>query len=497
MIELDEILNKSITGDVVDVLPTLPEKSVHCIVTSPPYWAVRDYKIEPTAWPEITFSIFGFPMTIPAMTVQLGQEKNPVEFVGHMVHVFRLASRVLRNDGTLWMNMGDCYNSKSSGYSMGVRHNGNHNYISEGTGKARLKLNRNLKGGLKPKDMVGIPWMLAFALRDDGWFFRQDIIWNKPNPMPESTSDRCTKAHEYIFLFSKKKRYFFDAYAISTEVRDSSVKRLMQDLESQAGSNRAAGGTKHNGPMKPIKGKQAVRKGYEHKTGDQTKGLDGHNGYFTPEGDLIGNGRANKKSVWTITTKGTSIDHYATYPEEVPFDPIRAATSEHGVCADCGAPWKRVMNRKLVKGKGGCNTVVIDERDEKADENNHGHNKQKDGHIPGWHYEYMNFSWVPTCNCHGKWHREAYTEFEDEYDEPGGEVTGQIEVKKYKRWYVPAIPLEDHPRKPAVVMDIFAGHNTTGLVARKLHRDFISIDKSAKYNAQSEKRLCDELGMFR
>lgn len=493
MLQLEDILNTSITGDVIDVLPTLPDNSVHCIMTSPPYWAVRDYKIEPTSWPEITFSLFSFPITIPAQVCQLGQEKSPMEFIAHMVYVFRLANRVLRKDGTLWMNMGDCYNSKSGGYSMGARHNGNHNYISEGTGKARLKINRNLKTmKLKPKDMVGIPWMLAFALRDDGWYFRQDIIWNKPNPMPESTSDRCTKAHEYIFLFSKSKRYFFDAYAISTEVRDSSVKRLVQDLESQAGSSRAGGGMKHNGPMKPIRGKVATdRKGYAHKTGDQTKGLDGHSGNLDADGNLIGNGRANKKSVWTITTKGTTVDHFATYPEEVPFDPIKASTSEHGVCADCGGPWRRVIGKKLVKGKGGCNKIVIDERDIQADENNHGHNKAKDGHIPGWHYEYLSSSWVPTCQCHGKWEKETYIEIEQ--DEHGKEY----EVKLYKHFYTPAMPLEDHPRKPAIVLDIFAGHNTTGLVARKLNRNFISIDKSPKYNGQSEKRLNEELGMFR
>ena len=178
MINIQDVLNKPILGDVIDVLPQLPDKCIHSIVSSPPYWAVREYPIEPTDWPEITFSIFGFPVTIPAIRCQLGQEKAPMEFIGHTVYVFRLAHRVLRDDGTVWMNMGDCYNSKSGGYKLN-QSRGYHSYIDEATHKARIKNNRNLKNGLKPKDMVGIPWMLAFALRDDGWYLRQDIIWNK------------------------------------------------------------------------------------------------------------------------------------------------------------------------------------------------------------------------------------------------------------------------------------------------------------------------------
>lgn len=468
MIKIEDVLNRPITGDTVDVLPQLPEKSVHCIVTSPPYWAVRDYKIEPTPWPEVIFSLFGFDMTIPAMVCQLGQEKSPMEFIGHMVHVFRLAHRVLRDDGTIWMNMGDCYNSKSGGYKMSAKHHGNHNYISEGTGQARLKINRNLKTmKLKKKDMIGIPWMLAFALRDDGWYLRQDIIWNKPNPMPESTSDRCTKAHEYIFLLSKKPKYFYDSYAISTEVKDSTVKRMMQDIESQAGSVRAAGGLKHNGPMKAYirrpnnvaegtkgYGDRKVRTEEEKTYGINGKGFQGHSGNFDADGNLIGNGRANKKSVWTVTTRGTKVNHFATFPEELPRDAIKAGTSEHGVCSTCGAPYYRQTKKKLVPGKDAKVNFTSDDRDDEGKSvNDQGSRRQKTGHKNGHHYEYSDSKFVPGCSCNAS-------------------------------------------IVPAIVMDIFGGYNTTMLIARKLQRNAISIDRNPDYVSMSGDRLADELTGF-
>jgi DNA modification methylase len=171
-LKIEDVLNKVLIGDVIDILPTLPEKCIHSIVTSPPYFAVRNYPIEPTNWPEVKFSIFGFPITVSPMTCQLGQEKDPMHFIGHMVYVFRLSHRVLRDDGTIWMNMGDCYNSKSGGYSNNTPH-GYHDYIYQSSDTPKPKNNRNIKSyGLKKKDMIGIPWMLAFALRDDGWYLR-------------------------------------------------------------------------------------------------------------------------------------------------------------------------------------------------------------------------------------------------------------------------------------------------------------------------------------
>ena len=172
-------------GDCLQQLATLPAASVQCCVTSPPYWGLRDY----------------------GTAGQLGLEATPDEYVANMVAVFREVWRVLRDDGTLWLNLGDSYAS------------GGRSTRDPGQSKlhpAQAKgMRRPADGeGIKPKDLVGIPWRVAFALQADGWWLRQDIIWHKPNPMPESVTDRCTKAHEYIFLLTKQAKYYYDAEAV-------------------------------------------------------------------------------------------------------------------------------------------------------------------------------------------------------------------------------------------------------------------------------------------
>ena len=186
---------KIITGDALTVLKTIPECSVQCCVTSPPYWNLRDY------------GVYG----------QLGLERTPEEYVDRMVEVFREVRRVLREDGTLWLNIGDSYAAQGGDHSV-------YNSNQPNVGACRCHANgsgdkgtRLPPPGLKAKDIVGIPWRLAFALQSDGWWLRQDIIWHKPNPMPESVTDRCTKAHEYIFLLTKSARYYYDAEAINEE----------------------------------------------------------------------------------------------------------------------------------------------------------------------------------------------------------------------------------------------------------------------------------------
>ena len=177
------------TGDCLKILPTLDAESVQCCVTSPPYWGLRDYGV----------------------SGQLGLEKTPEEYVAKMVEIFREVKRVLRSDGTLWLNLGDSYNGLKIGSTQ------------ENVGAKRHNTNsfkKELWDGLKPKDLVGIPWRVAFALQSDGWWLRQDIIWHKPNPMPESVKDRCTKAHEYIFLLTKSAKYFYDAEAVKEPFAD-------------------------------------------------------------------------------------------------------------------------------------------------------------------------------------------------------------------------------------------------------------------------------------
>ena len=236
-----------ITGDCRDVLATLPEKSFNTCVTSPPYFGLRDYGVDG----------------------QIGLEPTPDEFVGELVKVFREVRRVLRDDGTVWLNLGDSY-AGGGGHSP--------NAPSSATSKSGLYGEALKSGGIKPqgsikpKDLIGIPWRVAFALQADGWYLRQDIIWAKPNPMPESVTDRCTKAHEYIFLLSKSPRYWFDAKAIA---------------EPLAGDPHAPGNTKLD----------ASRNDH-----DQMQKVWGTNGL------------RNRRSVWTVATQPFSQAHFATFP---------------------------------------------------------------------------------------------------------------------------------------------------------------------------------------
>jgi DNA modification methylase len=220
-------------GDCREVLRTLPDESVHCCVTSPPYFGLRDYGV----------------------SGQIGLEQTPDDFVAEMTAVFREVRRVLRPDGTLWLNLGDSYNNRTR--VRGSSHQPGLNGVIDGTwagtaagGGVRMS---NMPG-LKEKDLIGIPWMVAFALRSDGWWLRQWHPWVKRNPMPESTQDRPTSACETVFLMTKSASYSYDYDAVKRTMAESSVSRLAQDVEAQEGSSRANGGAKTNGKMKAVGG---------------------------------------------------------------------------------------------------------------------------------------------------------------------------------------------------------------------------------------------------
>lgn len=198
-------------GDSLHVLRTIPENHVHTVVTSPPYFGLRDYGNPPTQWPAMEYQTIGGKIQLEAMECCLGAEEIVDAFIGHLVLIFREVHRVLRRDGTVWLNIGDSHNAagrKGHGTRLG------HKQMTNRASANRVDQNRSTEPSLKPKDLIGVPWRLAFALQAEGWFLRQDIIWAKANPMPESVKDRCTKAHEYLFLFSKKSRYYYDAFSI-------------------------------------------------------------------------------------------------------------------------------------------------------------------------------------------------------------------------------------------------------------------------------------------
>lgn len=262
----------------------IPDESIQCVVTSPPYWGLRDYGV----------------------AGQFGLEKTPGEYIQVMVETFREIKRVLRDDGTLWLNIGDTYNQNWRGGGVGTA---TEKQISNrGTPAFMAKKPPEKIPGIKSKDLVGIPWMLAFALRADGWYLRQDIIWSKPNPMPESVRDRCTRSHEYIFLLSKSQRYYYDGDAICEPCKPATIARIsQQNLPNQHGSDRVPGKT--NGPMKACFGGRLKSRAAKEQSRLHSGNED--NGNYLERG-------ANKRSVWWITTKPYKGAHFATFPEDIP-----------------------------------------------------------------------------------------------------------------------------------------------------------------------------------
>jgi len=285
--------HKIILGDCITGMKTLPDGCVHTCITSPPYFGLRDYS---------------------GGDSELGQEETVDGYVQNMVEVFREVRRILRDDGTLWLNLGDTYAANRT-YQVRQSVQGEYCTNDERYGGRGSKVPE----GLKPKDLIGIPWRVAFALQADGWYLRQDIIWHKPNPMPESVEDRCTKAHEYIFLLSKKPKYYYDYEAVKEPVAGSTVNRLSQkNLPNQNGSTRVPGKT--NGNMKAV-GNTETR---------------------------------NRRSVWTVTTKGYKGAHFAVYPEDLIVPCVLAGCPENGTVFD---PFTGSGTTAVVALKNGRNYI--------------------------------------------------------------------------------------------------------------------------------------------
>jgi DNA modification methylase len=310
-----------IVADVLAGLATLADESVQCVVTSPPYLGLRDYGV----------------------AGQIGLERTPAEYVEKMVAVFREVRRVLRADGTLWLNLGDSYNAYNGGAGRGSKLSGN-----QTKARPRLSAGHGLQcKSMKPKDLIGIPWRVAFALQSDGWWLRSDIIWSKPNPMPESVTDRPTKAHEYLFLLTKSARYFYDAEAISEPVAGATVERLAQPgLADQEGSPVPF---KTNGNMKATPPRFGGQK-YGDSEDEQHRTKSG-NEYE------IGNGRRNARTVWTIATTPYSGAHFATFPPELPRRCILAGSRAGDTVLD---PFAGAMTTGLVANRLGRDFVGIE-----------------------------------------------------------------------------------------------------------------------------------------
>lgn len=304
-------------GDCLEVLKTLPDSFIDMCVTSPPYYGLRDYGTgkwiggDPKC-PHRRLSKFSdktitghkqselignvgdaiYKTICPLCGAvredkQIGLEETPEDYVRRLVDVFREVRRVLKDDGTLWINIGDTYNGNKQGNTEVNKH----------IGVVTNSFKKTTWDGAKVKDLIGIPWMLAFALREDGWYLRQDIIWHKPNPMPESVKDRCTKSHEYVFLLSKKPHYYFDYKAIQEE-------SVCKD-DPRAG------------------------KGHINYDGKYSEASDGHQQAFVKITEV-----RNKRDVWSVTVKANREAHFATYPEDLIEPCIKAGSRVDGIVLD-------------------------------------------------------------------------------------------------------------------------------------------------------------------
>ena len=395
-------------GDNRQVLKTLPDQSVHCIVTSPPYFGLRDYGVDR----------------------QIGLEETPAAYVAELVTVFRECWRVLRDDGTLWLNLGDSYNSGSSGGLGG----------STITGGQRNQAASNRSGrgyidGLKPKCLIGIPWRVAFALVDDGWILRSDIIWAKPNPMPESVTDRPTKAHEYIFLLTKSQRYYYDSEA----VKEPAVK-------GAAGSEFHTGKSGIHQLGRSSTKPRSKADSFKREGSKREQTIPGQ-GYGTHRPDREESDydleTRNRRSVWTVPTSPYPGAHFATFPPALIEPCILAGTSEHGCCNQCGAPWERVTKKGFTAHDGETQSAY-----DKGSTANRLALLRQAARARGEEYSSAKetIGWQPTCTCNA-------------------DIV------------------------PATVLDPFNGSGTTGAVACAHNRNYIGIDLSAAYIELAHDRI--------
>jgi len=411
------------TGDCLAVLRTMPDACVQCVVTSPPYFSLRDYGVDG----------------------QIGNEDTLEEYIAKLVAVFAVVRRVLRDDGTLFLNLGDAY-------AGGGRNSGNK--LERTTAKQRSNISSMAAGparvpaGLKPKDLCMVPARVAMALQADGWWLRQQIVWHKPNAMPGSQRDRPTSSHEFVYLMSKSLRYFYDDVA----VQESSIMRPQRRLTPRC-----------ENPDTKYSGFPAHRR---------------------PEGGT-GGGMRTLRDVWSIPTQPFPGAHFAVMPERVAETCLKAGTSERGCCPTCGAPWERVVRREPNPDGilGGQHREPV--RDGALGPRDRDYAKEKEG------FPSATIGWLPTCSCYGKVKREP-TRRQKQYRTAEG-VDEEAYQAGWESWWETMefnFP-ETLPRKPSVVLDPFCGAGTTGLVALRLGHKFVGIELNPEYVEMATKQILE------
>ena len=507
--------HKIIQGDCIAGMQTLPDGCIHTCITSPPYWGLRDYGT--ATWEggdagcdhikkekiglssglrndgrEHTGMYDGEKATKMTMQynrecrkcgakridAQLGAEKSPEEYVENLVKVFREVRRVLRDDGTVWLNLGDSYWSNTLSRKDPVESMWGNRPASDLTDGRDNIPTRNQRGGLgaipngiKPKDLMGMPWRVAFALQADGWYLRQDIIWHKPNPMPESTTDRCTKAHEYIFLLSKNKHYYFDHEAIREPAASTTAARALRGLSDNHKLVNGAPGQSPHGMNKP----RPRQFGATIQEG-------------TNRGDVgrtfVDTGKRNKRSVWTVNTGGYKGAHFAVYPKKLIEPCVLAGTSEHGCCSKCGVPWQRQTNKPTynlepvasIDRKG----IALTPEDSAIvlwiEDNGGDYRISVDGdkHTEQWND-------IPISNGRQtQFAKNGYTLL------TWGEGT-------VENGWAQQCKCKDATVEPCTVFDPFTGSGTTAVVALKNGRNFVGTELNPEYIKIAEARITEEI----
>ena len=488
---------------MLDVLRSMEAESIHCIVASPPYWGLRIYghwQMQ-TLWSDNGMSHFPesrrykgdrhlfwlkwraaerggvFCRYRCCWIGSLGLEPSIGMYIAHVVQVFRQVWRVLRKDGTMWLNLGDAYANDGK---WGGETGGKQAYLPDAD---RMRNGRQkLRTGLKPKDLIGMPWRTAFALQDDGWWLRSDIVWSKPNPMPESVRDRPTRAHEYMFLMTKSERYFYDADAIKEPASPNTHLRISQaTLQSQQGgwkqeayqagfpgrkqrdrkaveiirtiaakagvAQRTPSGWNVNHDESDLKGRyqQLDREpGVNPKAAQNSEGSRQNPSFSAAiAGPAL---RVNKRTVWSIATQPYKGAHFATYPEKLVEPCILAGTSAQGVCSKCRAPWERVTERPESPHYGLTERKFVDE------------------------------SAASRLALARQAARERGAEYAQTVSITGWQHTCTHELE----------PI------PATVLDPFSGSGTTGVVALRHGRSFIGIELNPDYIELARERIVND-----
>jgi DNA modification methylase len=540
-------------GHVLNVLRAMPSESAHCCATSPPYWGARDYQLKPVVWEhsdtvayrreagdwsvlcdhewgeEIILSQRGkvgdhstlegslqaggegrlrevkqgrFCRHCGAWLGTLGLEPTIDLFVAHIVDVFREVRRVLRKDGVLWLNFGDCYATTPRGNKPG-----DYSTSSLTNPRRQDQMKRgDVKdyGQLKKKDLCGIPWQIAFALRADGWWLRSALPWIKANPMPESVRDRATTAHEYVFLLSKSEHYYYDGDAVRRPQSGNAHSRGTGITPKSVSDTRLikANHSFHSATS----GSTVVPGGRNWRTGDlfrdsldwaieQAREYLQHLESVKEKGGMLLSGEGDPLAL-LVNPQGFSGSHFAVFPPALVEPLIKASTSERGCCPGCGAPWERITQASEEYaqhlGKDWANY-------EQDDMEGRGHFMLPGGgkasqrpikrKAPALTAEYLTVGWRPTCSCYDERYRQEFPRARSRRKRRQQDLSD--------RWFprVRRRPGNDTwPVAPCVVLDPFGGVGTTAMVADREGSDATLIELNRKYAYMARDRLVQDAG---